>query len=495
MNQFENDTSFRGKIGRNQKVIGICHYKIGKTDGVSLEIVKREKMLKRMGHHVILITGTSGFSDEDQKNHHIFIIPELDFDYPKGHCDIDLEIHIENIKKNAFTGFPLNENDRYANEEALLKNIDTVADKIVERFFAEFDENDLDYLFLHNIFSHGRHIAAAKAFYTILKKLKARVIAVNHDFYESYEGRYAVRSGFQKVRAFLDKYVPPALPHIKHVTINSIWKNRLEKKLDRKGVKLDTGIIVFPDTFDFEQNPWIPDDHNSDMLQRFRIKSNDLLILQATRIVKRKAIELTIDLIAELNRKKRELIGRKLYNGKLLDETSDIVLAFAQSEEQDAIGYKRELIDRMHAKGVRYRFLYDRIGHERNENGEHKQYSLWDAYVFADMVSYPSIWEGFGNQFLEAVFAKKPIILFEYPVFIADIQPGGYHYVSLGGKNRSGENEPASIAQTDLTSAVAAAVDMLTDPQTVQLLDHNFQRARENYGEEKLKALLQECLA
>ncbi|MGD9366812.1 MAG: hypothetical protein PVH87_14015 [Desulfobacteraceae bacterium] len=495
MNQFENDTSFGEEIGRDQKVIGICHYKIGKTDGVSLEIVKREKMLKRMGHRVILITGTSGFSHEDQKKHNIFIIPELDFDYPKGHSHIDLAINIENIKKNAFAGFRLNENDRYVNEKTLLDNIDTVADKIAERFLEKFDENDLDYLFLHNIFSHGRHIAAAKAFYTILKKMNAQVIAVNHDFYESYEGRYSVRAGFNGVQAILDKYVPPTLPHLKHVTINSIWKKRLEKKLNQKGVQLDTEIIVFPDTFDFEQHPWIPDDYNSDMLQTFQIKSNDLLILQATRIVKRKAIELTIDLIAELNKRKKELIGRKLYNGKILDETSEIVLAFAQSEEQDAITYKQELIDRMRAKGVRYRFLYDRIGHQRNENGEHKQYSLWDAYVFADMVSYPSIWEGFGNQFLEAVFAKKPIILFEYPVFVADIQQGGYHYVSLGSKNRTGKNELAAIAQTDLTNAAIAAIDMLTNPQTVQLLNHNFQMARENYGEEKLKELLLKCLS
>jgi glycosyltransferase involved in cell wall biosynthesis len=484
-----------GQNGRNQKVIGICHYKIGRTDGVSLEIAKREKMLKGMGYRVILIAGTSGFSDEDQKNHNIFIIPELDFDYPKGHSDIDMEIDIENIKKNAFAGFQLNENDRYDDEETMLDNIDMVADRIAQRFLEKFDENDLDYLFLHNIFSHGRHIAAAKAFYKILTQLNVRAIAVNHDFYESYEDRYSVREGYGRVQAFLEKYVPPTLARLKHVTINSIWKNRLERKLDQKAGRLDTEIIVFPDTFEFEQDPWIADDHNGDMLPTFQIKSNDLFILQATRIVRRKAIELTIDLVAELNARERELIGRRLYNGKVLDETSDIVLAFAQSEEQDAKTYKQALIDHMHAKGVRYRFLYDRIGHARNENGENKQYSLWDAYVFADMVSYPSIWEGFGNQFLEAVFAKKPIILFEYPVFIADIRQGGYHYVRLGSKTGPAKNDLATIPPTSLTNAATAAIDMLTIPQTVKRLDQYFQRACDNYGDDKLRQLLLKCLA
>jgi len=46
-----------------------------------------------------------------------------------------------------------------------------------------------------------------------------------------------------------------------------------------------------------------------------------------------------------------------------------------------------------------------------------------DTYVFADIISYPSIFEGWGNQFIEAVFAKKPVIVFEYPVFKSDIKP------------------------------------------------------------------------
>lgn len=59
---------------------------------------------------------------------------------------------------------------------------------------------------------------------------------------------------------------------------------------------------------------------------------------------------------------------------------------------------------------------------------------FWDAYYCADLVSYPSLWEGFGNQFLEAVYFKKPIVLFEYPVFKKDIKKEGYFYISLGDK-------------------------------------------------------------
>ena len=477
------------------KVIGICHYKIGKTDGVSLEVAKREKMLRQeMGHKVILIAGTSGLNGQEENGREIKLIPELDFDYPRGHRVIDTDINIENIKRNAFSGFELKPEQTYKTETALFYDIDKVAGRIIDRYFKIFGKSDLDYLFLHNIFSHGRHIAAAKAFYTIVKQINAKIIAVNHDFYEDYEGRYSARNNSKKIHAFLDNYVPPSLHGIKHVTINSIKKEQLTKKLDLKGVKPDTEIIVFPDTFDFDQDPWKADDHNKDFRQTFNIKSNDLLILQATRIVKRKAIELAIDLIAELNRRKNELIGRKLYNNKIFTKSSEIILAFAQAEEQDAVQYKEDLITRMHEKGVQYRFLYDRIESNRSYRDEKTIYSLWDAYVFADVVSYTSIWEGFGNQFLEAVFARKPIILFEYPVFMADIRKGRYHYISLGCKNISLENELASIPVDHLKKAAMSAIEMLTNPRTQQFLDNNFNAAKVNYGNKKLKEMLEKCL-
>lgn len=482
-----------------KKVIGICHYKVGRTDGVSLEILKREKMLKEvMGHEVILIAGTSGFSKKDKENHKIELIPELDFDFPKGHRVIDTDINIENIKRKAFNGFELEDDQKDKSkdelEAALFNDIYKVSNLIVDRFFKIFGQNDFDYLFLHNIFSHGRHIAAAMAFYTIIKKINAKVIAVHHDFYEDYEGRYLVRNESRRVQMFLDKYVPPSLPGIKHVTINSIKQDQLENKLAQKGARPEHEIIVFPDTFNFDQDEWKEDGDNKDFLRTFNIKKNDLLILQATRIVRRKAIELTIDLIAELNKRKNELIGRRLYNNKTLTNSSAIILAFAQAEEQDAVRYKQELIDLMHDKGVQYRFLYGQIESERNNRDDNRKYRLWDAYVFADMISYPSIWEGFGNQFLEAVFAKKPIILYEYPVFIEDIWRAEYFYVSLGRNKTAGENKLVSIPPGDLKKAVASAIDTLVNPRTLQRLEQNFEIAKKCFGNEKLKEMLMKCL-
>jgi len=34
---------------------------------------------------------------------------------------------------------------------------------------------------------------------------------------------------------------------------------------------------------------------------------------------------------------------------------------------------------------------------------------------------YPSLFEGFGNAFLEAVYYRKPMLVNRYSIFIADI--------------------------------------------------------------------------
>ncbi|MCK5196780.1 MAG: hypothetical protein KAR21_00430 [Spirochaetales bacterium] len=55
------------------KRVLICHYRVGRTDGVSLEITKRVSVLEEMGWEVYLLAGP-GSDGAD------FIISELDFD-------------------------------------------------------------------------------------------------------------------------------------------------------------------------------------------------------------------------------------------------------------------------------------------------------------------------------------------------------------------------------------------------------------------------------
>ena len=47
--------------------------------------------------------------------------------------------------------------------------------------------------------------------------------------------------------------------------------------------------------------------------------------------------------------------------------------------------------------------------------------------------TYPSLYEGFGNAFLEAVYFKKPLLVNRYSVYIVDIEPKGFEVVAIDG--------------------------------------------------------------
>ena len=62
-----------------------------------------------------------------------------------------------------------------------------------------------------------------------------------------------------------------------------------------------------------------------------------------------------------------------------------------------------------------------------------QQPTLWDIYPHADFITYPSLIEGFGNAFLEAIYFKKPILVNRYDTFVRDIEPLGFDLAVMDG--------------------------------------------------------------
>ena len=56
---------------------------------------------------------------------------------------------------------------------------------------------------------------------------------------------------------------------------------------------------------------------------------------------------------------------------------------------------------------------------------------LVKLYNTAEALVLPSLYEGFGNTFIEAIYFRKPIIVNRYPIFEADIEPKGFEVVSF----------------------------------------------------------------
>jgi len=121
-----------------------------------------------------------------------------------------------------------------------------------------------------------------------------------------------------------------------------------------------------------------------------------------------------------------------------------------------------------------------------------KIYSLWDTYAHADFVTYPSLCEGWGNQFLEAMRAELPILLYEYPVYLADIGARGFRVVSLGPET-AGEDDLGlvQVDQEKIEDAADQAVDLLTDRALREsTVKHNTKVCRQHYSMQALERYL-----
>jgi len=79
-------------------------------------------------------------------------------------------------------------------------------------------------------------------------------------------------------------------------------------------------------------------------------------------------------------------------------------------------------------------FVSDIIDDNRGTTTDgRKIYTLLDIYPHADLVTYPSNFEGFGNAFIEAIYFKKPVVVNTYSIYTIDIKPKGFSVIEING--------------------------------------------------------------
>jgi glycosyltransferase involved in cell wall biosynthesis len=200
---------------------------------------------------------------------------------------------------------------------------------------------------------------------------------------------------------------PPHPPSIRHVVINSSGANQLS---------LRTGIssLLIPNVMDFDHPPPPPDEYAQDVRTALGVAPDEKLILQPTRVVQRKGIEHAIELI-----KRPDLKAR-------------LVISHASGDEGDA--YERRVREYARLLGVQTHFVSDIIRAQRGRTRDgRKIYTLGEVYLQADVVTYPSTVEGFGNAFLEAIYYRRPIVVNNYSIFAIDIKPKGFRVIEFDG--------------------------------------------------------------
>jgi len=162
---------------------------------------------------------------------------------------------------------------------------------------------------------------------------------------------------------------------------------------------------------------------------------------------------------------------------------------------ETADDYVERLKTRAEENNVELLFVNNLVEHLRCTKNNNKIYSLWDTYVFADIITYPSIQEGWGNQFLEGLFAKKPILVFEYDVYKEDIKEKGFKVISLGDKYEFDKYSLAKVGKEVIKRAAGECIKLLIDKDCREkMVEENFQLGREFLSykslEEKLKRII-----
>ncbi|MEM1226082.1 MAG: glycosyltransferase family 4 protein [Planctomycetota bacterium] len=360
--------------------VGFVGTRFAGTDGVSLESAKWAKV---MWDHRHVSHWYSGLSDRDRETS--MVVPHAYF----GHPDIEW------INRRAF--------GTRTRTPDVTQRIYTLADYLKGTLYEFTRRFDLDLLIVQNALCIPMNIPLGVALTNFIAETGFPTIAHHHDFYWERD-RFSVSA----VTDMLWMAFPPALPQIQNVTINSFAQEDLSH---RRGVS----SVLVPNVLDFETKPPEADEYARHFRQDIGIEPDDILFLQPTRVVPRKGIEHAISLVAALKNDKCKL-----------------VISHASGDEGNE--YLQALKDLAEVSGVDLRLVDQRVGDKRAIDGEGRRiFTLADAYSQADFITYPSIYEGFGNALLEAFYFRKPVLVNRYSIYVADIEPKGAKVISMDG--------------------------------------------------------------
>ena len=411
--------------------IGFVSTRFSGTDGVSLETEKWAAIFQQMGHECFYFSGESDRPEESS-----VVVPEAHFKHPD----------IEATNRDLFDDL-----SRSSKTSGLVQAIRFHLKQHLYQFMRTFDIN---LLVIENAFALPMNVPLGLALSELIAETNIPTIAHHHDF--TWErNRYAVNAAGDYLRSSF----PPILPSIYHVVINSFAAQQL-------ALRTGASSLIIPNVMDFDNPPSPPDDYALDMRESFGIGPEQYLFLQPTRIVPRKRIELAIELTRRVD--------------------SDSVLVITHQSGDEGSAYEKRLREYADLLGVRVIFGSETVNHHRGETEDgRKIYSLADAYQQADLVTYPSTIEGFGNAFLETLYFSRPLVISTYAIFKTDIQPKGFRVIGFD-----------DFIEDD---TVKKAMAIFEDPSIgEEMAEHNYKIARRHYSfrilESNLATILNQSL-
>ena len=404
------------------KKIGFVSTRIAGTDGVTLETYKWYQVLERNGYECCFFAG-----ELDTPQEKSFLEPKAHFEDPEIH-----EIHAHCFGKTTRTA-------------SLSAKIQEIKDYLKTKLYEFCNKFNIDILIPENALAIPMNIPLALALTELIAETGMPTVVHHHDF--SWERK---RFLINAVQDYLQQAFPPNLRSMRHVVINSAASRQLSYR---------TGIsnVVIPNVFDFASPP--PPPPNGKLLRaELGFEDNDLFVLQPTRIVPRKWIERAVELISLMKLKQPRL-----------------VVSHESGDEGDL--YAQRVLEYASRLGVKIVYIGDKVGSAHCFKAKSdKKFTMDDIYQNADLVTYPSGYEGFGNAFLEAIYFKKQIVVNRYSIFVEDIEPCGFEVIPF---------------ESFVTQEVVDRIKLFLEPETLsRTADHNYELGRRYFSYEVLEKKL-----
>jgi hypothetical protein len=435
--------------------IGFISTRFSGADGVSLETAKWAAVLERMGHTCYYFSGQC-----DRPEERCYLVPEAFYRHPIIDAINQIvytgswgAMHQESADRPEVEALHQDFFSVYIRPTRVTKQVEELKGYFKEHLYTFARRFNLEALIVENALTIPINLPLGLALTEFIAETGYPVIAHHHDFHWERQ-RFMNNS----VQDYLSAAFPPDLPSIRHVVLNSIQAKQLASRI---GV----ASMVIPNVMDFDVPPSPPDEYVRSVREDLGLEPDQYLILQPTRIIQRKGIEHAIELTRRLG------LPAKL------------VISHAAGDE--GTDYEKRVREFAALLGVTVNFESAIVSSQRGLTPEgRKIYALGDVYPKADLVTYPSTSEGFGNAFLEAVYYKRPLVVNNYSIYEADIKPKGFKVVEFDGY----------ISDNTLEHACR----LLEHPQeALQYAEQNYALARRFFSfsmlERRLHHLLADC--
>lgn len=432
-------------------ILGV-HYTSFTTDGVALQKQETDAALGTLGARVFTFAADEPDAD----------CPELDYQSEP----------VFSLRKAVTT-------DLYvpSREPALLERIVGLADRIEYKLADSIDRHGVRTVHVRNLTSLGylNPPGTLAVYRQVVKRPDIHWVLHHHDL--PWEGPAAAtyRTSYPAVEAMIRQVSLPNRPNTSHIAISTIAAGELWRRF---GIRAD----VIPDGFNFDRR--VSEFTDGDFRGHFGFRSDDLLVGVMTRIRTNKDIEAAIEFAYYLGEHRQVLEGVPggiSTRHRNFGPDSRIFLVLPQSKDADE-RYFAKLQRYADAVGVGLAYIGDGIVSDADYHGQPDTFPFYSTYRHMDMIVYPPNHEGYGNQAVEAAWAKKLLVMHKYPVADADIWQHIPHLIPLGDNHDliPLDGTGLHILPSEIVeSAVQQAVILLRNPRLLrQYTEENYQAFR-----------------